>query len=273
MNLFCKKLSIPFKQKKVLKIISGLNTLDINKIVRLVKAAELSGATYIDIAANTQIVKHLKQFTDLPICVSSIDPIELYNCISVGADLVEIGNFDIFYKTYPTFSISTILSLVKETCCLVRNKDICVTIPHNLSLHDQIYLAQKLEEVGINILQTEDFYNKDLSHNLKDDYMLYSSYLASLTLSSTYALTKYVSIPIITSSKMNSLSSSIAINCGASGIGISSNVYKHSTVYDMSLYIDEIIHSIDKQVNSYKVQKLSLLINQYNNILVDQPIY
>jgi Protein of unknown function (DUF561) len=31
------------------------------------------------------------------ICVSAIDPDELVPCVAAGADMVELGNFDMFY--------------------------------------------------------------------------------------------------------------------------------------------------------------------------------
>jgi Protein of unknown function (DUF561) len=31
------------------------------------------------------------------ICVSAIDPDELVPCVDAGADMVELGNFDMFY--------------------------------------------------------------------------------------------------------------------------------------------------------------------------------
>lgn len=74
MNLFNTQLKTSFQNKQIIKIISGLSNLDLDKIIRITKAAELSHASYIDIVANTQIVSIIKSITALPICVSSIDP-------------------------------------------------------------------------------------------------------------------------------------------------------------------------------------------------------
>jgi Protein of unknown function (DUF561) len=41
------------------------------------------------------------------ICVSAIDPDELVPCVDAGADMVELGNFDMFYDQ--------VLSLMNET--------------------------------------------------------------------------------------------------------------------------------------------------------------
>ncbi|NES25228.1 MAG: DUF561 domain-containing protein, partial [Symploca sp. SIO3E6] len=133
-NLFNGKLLNSFANKTAIKVICGLEEMNIMQIIKLVKAAELSGATYLDIAANTRIITIVKSLTNLPICVSSIDPLELYNSVLVGADIVEIGNFDIFYKRYMNFSVDCILKLAEKTRTLIVDKDICVTIPHLLSL-------------------------------------------------------------------------------------------------------------------------------------------
>ena len=155
MNLFNTQLKTSFQNKKIIKVISGLSNLDIRKIICITKAAELSCASYIDIVANVRIVSIIKSMTSLPICVSSIDPFELYNCSLAGADIFEIGNFDNFYNKKIYFSSSQILKLAKLTRSLIRDKDICVTVPHTLNLYDQIILSKKLEDLGINILQTE----------------------------------------------------------------------------------------------------------------------
>nr|YP_009295369.1 hypothetical chloroplast RF23 [Dasya binghamiae]AOH77381.1 hypothetical chloroplast RF23 [Dasya binghamiae] len=264
MHLFNTQLSIPFKSKKVIKVISGLNNLDIQDIIRMVKAAELSNAHYIDIVANTRVVSIIKSLSNLPLCVSSINPIELYNCTIAGADMVEIGNFDNFYSKNIKFSISQIYQLAKETRLLINNKDICVTIPHTLSLYDQVFLSKKLEVLGINILQTEGYLSSKYSLincNDKNDMVLKSATTSASALSSTYAISNAVQIPIITASGIDYISSSMASYCGASGVGIGYNINKQKTIYDMSLYINEVYHSLISQINSNDLNDLFFLLN------------
>ena len=83
--------------KKSVKVITGIDNFKIIDIIKKIQAADLAGATYIDIAAHPLIVSIAKSITNLPVCVSSIDPIALYNCVLAGSDIVEVGNFDIFY--------------------------------------------------------------------------------------------------------------------------------------------------------------------------------
>lgn len=279
MNLFCVKLLDSFKLKKAVKVISGLNNFNITKIYQMLKSAEISKATYIDLTANTKVVSFLKKITEFPLCVSSIDPLELYNCYLVGADIVEIGNFDIFYRKQINFSEFDILKLAIETRKLVKNRDICVTIPHTLNLYEQIHLAKKLEKLGINFLQTEgltiNFCNSyiNLLENYRYDIVSRSIYFAASTLSATYMLSSFVNIPIIASSKINYISSTIAISCGASGIGVKSAIYSKNTIHKMSVYISEMLYMINlftklhcKLQPVLKLNKTYILNKSYKNI-------
>nr|YP_010155886.1 hypothetical protein K4Y23_pgp178 [Cumathamnion serrulatum]QQY85296.1 hypothetical protein [Cumathamnion serrulatum] len=263
MNLFNRKLLIPFKSKKIFKVICGLSNVNINELINTIKAAELANANYIDLVANTKIVSIVKNITNLPICVSSIDPIELYNCILAGADLVEIGNFDSFYKKNILFSPSQILELAKETRRLIKSKDICVTIPYTLKLIEQVSLAKQLESIGINIIQTEgcNIYNSN-SYSSKNSQIMKSAINASYSLCSTYVVSNSVNIPVITSSGLDLISSSIAFYCGASGIGIGSNIIKQKNIYDMYLYINEIRNSINIQFNNHNFQAVYLSMSE-----------
>jgi len=263
MNLFNKELILPFKQKKVIKIISGLNNLNVKNIIRIAKAAEMSNASYIDIVANTKMTVLLKRFTSIPICVSSINPIELYNCVLAGANLVEIGNFDSFYKKNIFFSTNQILCLAKETRSLLKYTDICVTIPHNLNLYEQKYLAKQLESIGINILQTEapkyyNINNFNMNQKCKYDKVFGSIQKAAFSLYLTYILSNTVDIPVITASNLDSISSLVAISCGASGVGIGSSIKNYKNIYNMSKYIDEIYYSLDKYQDNKNITNIFL---------------
>nr|YP_009397804.1 hypothetical protein [Sonderella linearis]ARW66990.1 hypothetical protein [Sonderella linearis] len=273
MNLFNRQLYLPFYSKKIIKVIIGLDNSNIHQILKIAKAAELSDANYIDIIANPYIVKLLKSIVNLPICVSSINPISLYNCVLSGADLVEIGNFDMFYKDNIYLTYIDIINLAKETRSLVGNIDICVTIPHYLSLNEQIQIAKELESLGINILQTEgislnnytDY--KLLFDNKLSDKISISTDLSALTLSSTYILSKFVDIPIITSSAMNCLTCPIANFYGSSGVGIGKAISQEKNIYNMSYYINEVRNSIYYTSNFYPDNNfiMNLRINNYKD--------
>nr|YP_010851178.1 hypothetical protein Ycf23 [Aphanocladia delicatula]WGH14147.1 hypothetical protein Ycf23 [Aphanocladia delicatula] len=236
-----------FESKKVIKVIAGIQNTNLYQIAQIASAANLANASYLDISANVKIVKFLKSFSSLPLCISSIDPIDIYNCISAGADLVEIGNYDIFYNNGIYINSCQLIQLVKEIKYLIGSIDICVTIPYHLNLSEQITLAQNLEDLGVNILQTEGLFINSLS---KKKPRLTNSLSSSLI--STYFLSNYVDIPVITSSEVTSFSASIAMQYGASGVGIGSAIKNNSSVIHMINYINEVKYSI--HINSLMKQ-------------------
>ena len=87
------KLANCFTQRKALKIISGLNNFDVEKVTSVCRAAEVGGATFVDIAADPNLIKTVRQLISLPICVSAVNPEALVASVAAGADLIEIGNF------------------------------------------------------------------------------------------------------------------------------------------------------------------------------------
>lgn len=266
MKLSKEKLKKTLFQYKLVKIISGLSNFDINYIIRLVKAAEIGQADYVDISANSEIISLVKSFVKIPVCVSSINPIDLYRCTLSGADIVEIGNFDSLYIKGIVFSEDDIIKLAQETRLLLPNSIICVTIPHMLLLDQQIQLASKLKMIGISIVQTEGLMTK-LFHGLVDNYISNSINKASLALSSSYAISRSIDIPIISSSGINSISASISIAYQASGVGICSLLKKFNTVCEMSTCINQIVLSLSYRIYTLP-QKKSLKIHKFTEIYI-----
>ncbi len=242
MSLSNIELSRSFSSKKVVKVIAGINNTKVEQVIKIAMASQLAGADYLDINANVNLVKLLKSFISLPLCISSVDPVEIYNCVSSGADLIEVGNYDIFYKKSIYITSQQLINLVKEIKALIGNYDICVTIPYYMNLHEQISLAQNLEYLGVSMLQTEGtFLNNKVNKQLRISKPLFSSLL------STHVLSKYVNIPIITSSCLTSISSNMPIYYGASGIGIGSSVKSQNSLLSMVSYIKDIKCSISNE--------------------------
>nr|YP_009654327.1 hypothetical protein [Pleurostichidium falkenbergii]QCH39614.1 hypothetical protein [Pleurostichidium falkenbergii] len=239
MNLSNIQLSNSFKSKTVVKVITGINNTNSCQILKIAKAANLANATYLDVVANPRIIKLLKICSSLPLCVSSIDPMDIYNSVVAGADLIEIGNYDVLYRHGIYITSTELKILIKEIKLLVGNIDICVTIPYHLDLVEQINLAQDLQNLRVNILQTEGFFIKNALKNLSS---LTDSLSASLL--STYCISNNVDIPLIASSKVTSIFAPMAIYFGASGVGIGSTVSEKSSVIDMVNYINEVKNSI-----------------------------
>ena len=134
-------------EKRAVKIIAGIDNFDIENIKKVVTAAETAGASAVDISAKPEIISEIREMTDMPIFVSSIVPSELVKAVELGADAIELGNFDVLYKKGISFSADEVLSLVKETLNLLGDTKtfFSVTIPGGLAIADQIELARKLE--------------------------------------------------------------------------------------------------------------------------------
>lgn len=246
-----------------MKIITGINNFNIGQVVEIAKAADIAGATYIDIAANRMMIREVKKATNLPICVSSISLQDLYVASLEGIDIIEIGNYDYLYNNKIVFSHQQILSLAKEAIKLFPNIDICVTIPHTLFLNEQIYLSCQLEQLGIKILQTEGI---SIKSDLKSSSLTEFISKAYPSLSATYAISQAVKIPIIASSSMNLVSASLAVLYGASGIGISTSVKDCISTHAKSIYIQELMNSIKKK-NAISPSYYLSSIQKINNLV------
>jgi len=259
--LFHQDLNEALKKRKVVKVIAGLSNFNLNTIFLIAKAAELGRATYLDIAANVNILYQVKQVCSLPICVSSIDIDELYSCFKAGADILEIGNFDIFYQKNIIINEQQLFNLARTLRYRAPSSCICVTIPHILNLSAQIKLAQRLESLGIDIIQTEGI-SSQTKNNIQPIYALNN---ASASLSSTSILAQYIKIPIISSSSINALSAPIAISYGASGVGVGSCISQLTNCIQMTWIIQSIVKSIDDNI-ILDIEKTDLLLS----VLMDQ---
>jgi Protein of unknown function (DUF561) len=112
-------LQTALNQGRALKVISGLNNFDADRVAAVVKAAELGGATFVDIAADAGLIAMAKQLTSLPVCVSAVDPELFVMAVAAGADLIEIGNFDSFYAQGRSFGAAEVLALTQATRALL----------------------------------------------------------------------------------------------------------------------------------------------------------
>ena len=144
-----------FHRGQALKIIAGLTNFDRQSVARTVKAAHLGGATFLDIAADAELVRLAKSLTDLPICVSAVAAEDFLEPVAAGADLIEIGNFDAFYAQGRRFEAPEVLELTRATRALLPEITLSVTVPHILALDEQVHLAEALVDAGADLIQTE----------------------------------------------------------------------------------------------------------------------
>ena len=239
-------------EKRAVKIIAGIDNFDIENIKKVVSSAEKSGASAVDICAKPEIISEIREMTDMPIFVSSIVPSELVKAVELGADAIELGNFDVLYKKGTSFSAEQVLSLVNETLNLLGDTRtfFCVTIPGELTIADQIELARKLETMGIDLIQTEGHFS---SNHISDGARGLME-RAELTLSNTIELSRNIDLPIMTATAINPTTAPFAFAAGASAIGCGSCINKLDSELSMIATATNLVEIASR--NALKVVEL-----------------
>ncbi|MDV3002114.1 MAG: hypothetical protein N5P05_003720 [Chroococcopsis gigantea SAG 12.99] len=228
--------------KKALKVISGLHNFDLDRVLTVVKAAEAGGATFVDIAADVEIIKAVKSLTNLPVCVSAVEPKLLVLAVTAGADLVEIGNFDSFYDRGIQFSAHEVLALTRKTRSLLPGVTLSVTVPHILALDEQVSLAEALVKAGVDIIQTEGGTSSHPHHG----GALGLIEKAAPTLAAAYSISKAVSVPVLCASGLSSVTAPMAIAAGASGVGVGSAINKLNDPVAMVAAVRSLVEALDR---------------------------
>jgi hypothetical protein len=234
------KLQRAFEQGRALKIISGLNNFDVAKVAAIVKAAELGGATFVDIAADRDLVIMAHKLTNLPICVSAVEPEKLVSAVEAGADLIEIGNFDSFYALGRRFEAEEVLELTYQTRSLLPNITLSVTVPHILSLDKQVQLATELVKAGADIIQTEGGTSAKPVHA----GTLGLIEKAAPTLAAAFEISRAVSVPVLCASGISNVTAPLAIGAGAAGIGVGSAVSQLNSEVAMIAAVRSLVEAL-----------------------------
>ena len=211
-----------FAQGHALKIISGLTNFDLTNVLAVAKAAQQCGATFVDIAADADLVRQVSQHISLPICVSAIDPEAFLAPVAAGATLIEIGNFDAFYAQGLRFEAKDVLTLTQRTRELLPHIMLSVTVPHTLPLNEQVQLAEDLVAMGADIIQTEGGTSTKPVH----PGTLGLIEKATHTLAAAHAISRAVRIPVLCASGISDVTAPMAIAAGAAGVGVGSAVNK-----------------------------------------------
>lgn len=232
-------LQTAFAQNRVLKVISGLNNFDAANVAMVVKAADRGGATFVDIAADADLVRMARELTSLPICVSAVEPELFVAAVEAGADLIEIGNFDSFYGRGIRFEADEVLALTQATRALLPHITLSVTVPHILELDRQVELAQALVAAGADIIQTEG----GTSSNPNHAGVLGLIEKAAPTLAAAYEISRAVDVPVLCASGISSVTAPLAIASGAAGVGVGSAINKLNDEIAMVAVIRSLVES------------------------------
>ncbi|MBD2357174.1 DUF561 domain-containing protein [Tolypothrix sp. FACHB-123] len=229
-----------FANRCVLKAISGLNNFDSDRVAATIKAADLGGATFVDIAADAALVKLAKSLTNLPICVSAVEPEKFVQAVAAGADLIEIGNFDSFYSQGRRFEAEEVLALTHQTRALLPEITLSVTVPHILTLDKQVQLAEELVKAGADIIQTEGGTSSSPTH----PGTLGLIEKAAPTLAAAFEISRAVSVPVLCASGISSVTAPLAIASGAAGVGVGSAINQLNSEVAMIAAVRSIVEAL-----------------------------
>ena len=234
-------------EKRALKVISGINNFDLERVEMIVSSAIEANATAIDVAATQEVLELSNRLisesdSNITLIASSINPIELANAVNIhNVDAIELGNFDALYKDGLSMNSTKILDLVRETLSLIENRRseimFSVTIPGSLEISEQISLARELESMNIDLIQTEGFVSE--INNFEGARAWLNR--AELTISNTLELSKNIELPIMTSSNINTITAQFAFAAGASAIGCGSCVNRLESKISMLAVISNLV--------------------------------
>lgn len=228
------------EEKNLVKIIAGIDNFDIENVKKVIQAANMSGANAIDIAAREDIIEMAKEMTDLPIFVSSIKPQELLMAHQMGADALELGNYDALYKKGTRMDAFEVLELARETRSLVGEEAfISVTVPGHIDISEQIELTQNLEEIGINLIQSEGACVANVQNTGARGLLE----KANVSIANTIELARNTEIPIMTASGITSTTAPMAFAAGACGIGVGSAVNKLNSLIEMAAAVRAVVEA------------------------------
>jgi deoxyribose-phosphate aldolase len=229
-----------FAKRNALKIISGLTNFNAERVAAIVKAADRGGATFVDIAADPELVKLAKQLTHLPVCVSAIEPEQFVAAVAAGADLIEIGNYDAFYAEGRRFEAAEVLELTQKTRSLFPEITLSVTVPHILELDQQVQLTEALVHAGADIIQTEGGTTSSPTHAGTLGLME----KAAPTLAAAYEISRAVNVPVLCASGLSSVTAPLAISAGAAGIGVGSAVNQLNSEVAMVAAVRSLVEAL-----------------------------
>lgn len=240
------------KEKKAVKIIAGIDNFDIENVKKVVLSANQTGASAIDICASEKVFEVARQLTELPLFVSSIIPEDLAQAAKMGADAIELGNFDALYKKGLRMGAEEVFELARKTMSLINKSQIfvCVTIPGHISVSEQINLARKLEELGVDLIQTEGA----AIANVQSEGARGLLETAQISISNTIEISRNVDIPVMTASGITTTTAALAFASGASAIGVGSCVNK----LDSSLAMTAVIRNLVEIANKNAERKMAI---------------
>lgn len=246
-NLF----KMHLKEKRAVKIIAGIDNFDIDNIKKVVAAANQAGVSAIDISASEKVFEAARQLTNLPLFVSSIIPEDLVQAVKMGADAIELGNFDALYKKGLRIGVEEVFELARKTISLIDKSKVffCVTVPGHIRVAEQIDLARRLEELGVDLIQTEG----SAIANVQSEGARGLMETAEVSIANTIEISRNIDIPVMTASGITPTTAALAFAAGASAIGVGSCINKLDSTIAMVAVAKNLVEIANKNTQKEMV--------------------
>lgn len=208
------------EEKQLLKVIAGMENFDEHNIKMVVNAASLGGAHAVDISADADNIQWVKEnHTRLITFVSSMSTVMLAQAHKWGADVLELGNYDSHYERGQVVTKEEVIEKTRELRSMVGSKAvICITVPGNVSIEEQVDLSVQLQAAGADILQVENLVSESDYANAK-------------------AISEAVEIPVLLSGRINSSKVEKAMATGVNAVGIGAAINKQT---EINVMVDEV---------------------------------
>ncbi|MDX1918142.1 MAG: DUF561 domain-containing protein [Candidatus Caenarcaniphilales bacterium] len=229
-----------------LKIIAGIENDDLINVEQVLDAALFCEVEAVDVSAEPRVLNFAKEKlhgSQIKLFASSLDVAELDQAARLGADYLELGNYDELYTRGQRFTPEKVLHATTELLELGRS-NLSITIPGYLNSQEQIDLALKLTELGINLLQVEGGSLASAESSGSVGHIE----KAKITLANTLEL--YYACPdaqILAAGGLSSLTVPLALAAGASGIGIGKAISRLGSTIEMIAMIQSIQNAIQTQ--------------------------
>lgn len=236
-----------FLAKPFLKVIAGIENRNLTKVLEITEAAKYCNAEALDICDDpqiiTEVVKSLKE-SSTRLFVSSLEASKLIAAEKLGADILELGNYDHLYPQGIKISAQEIINEAKQVLKEVTSP-LCVTVPGYLSANEQANLAQDLNDLGVQIIQTEGGSISSATEN----GAIGQIEKAKVTLANTIELKKACPRTVIMAAGgLSNITLPLAIAAGANGVGVGKAISKLSSKIEMVATIKTLQNAIRSQL-------------------------
>jgi len=246
--------------KSFLKIISGIDNFDKEKVLKIANAVRASKATAIDICADENIIGEVRALLpETALVVSSVKVNELKMAQELGADVLELGNYEALYEKGIYLSAAEVLELARGLVAIkAEGVMLSVTVPGHINISEQIKLAKELEILGVEIIQTEG----SLPAESNSSSTLGILQKVMLTLSNTIDLSKNLEKAfVMTASGISPDTAALAIAAGAHGIGVGKYVNKLETELEMLVSIKRLQQALSLTQIEKTLEEQELILN------------